>query len=104
MLAVAVEEEVQSTLLVTSCIVPSLIVAMDVNWMVVVTGMNELIGVIEMDLILGETVSVVDPETPPILPVMVVVPTAKLFANPDADTVATAVDDDDQVTCIVRSI
>jgi hypothetical protein len=102
--AVAVEEEVHVAVVVTFCVVPSLMDAVAVNWPVIETGMDGLDGTTVIDLTLGNTVRTAVPETPLIIPVMVAFPAVTPVAAPEEEIVATDVLEEFHVVDDVRSI
>src|SRR2546428_456471 len=81
--ATAVLDELQVTWVVRSCVVLSLKVPVAVNCRVVPFAMLGLVGVtVIVDRVAAVTVSVVLPETPPKVAVIVVVPAATDVARP----------------------
>ena len=95
--------EVQVTRLVTFWVDPSVKIPVAANCCVVPSGIDALVGVIEMDTsCAGETVRVVPADTVPTEAVMVAEPTARAEASPVAETVVTPADDDDQCAVEVR--
>lgn len=67
------------------------------------SGIDAVVGVIDRETsAAGETLRVVCPEMPPKVAVMVALPAAREVANPDEDTVATPVAEDDQVAVADR--
>src|SRR6266436_3898499 len=106
--ATAVLDELQVTWVVRSCVVLSLKVPVAVNCRVVPFAILGVVGVtVIVDRFAAVTVSVVLPETPPKVAVIVVVPAATDVARPcDPPAlliVATAVLDELHVTWVVRS-
>jgi hypothetical protein len=73
-----------------------------VNWWVAPTVMLGVVGVTDMEIRVAEfTVKVVLPEILPEVAVMLVEPAEKAVARPLLLTIATAVFDERQVTCVV---
>src|SRR6266536_3794645 len=102
--ATAVLDELQVTWVVRSCVVLSLKVPVAVNCWVNPSGRPGLVGVgAIVDRVAAVTVSVVLPETPPKVAVIVVVPAATDVARPALSIVAKAVFEEPQVTWVVRS-
>src|SRR6266542_1837979 len=103
--ATAVLDELQvTTWVVRSCVVLSLKVPVAVNCWVNPSGRPGLVGVTAIvDRVAAVTVSVVLPETPPKVAVIVVVPAATDVARPALSIVAKAVFEEPQVTWVVRS-
>src|SRR5437773_5282149 len=87
--ATAVLDELQVTWLVRSCVVQSLKVPVAVNCCVVPFAMLGSVGVTSIvDRVAAVTVSVVLPETPPKVAVIVVIPAATDVARPALSIVA----------------
>lgn len=104
MLATLVLLEVQVTRPVALPELPSLKVALAVNWNVVFSAMVWLVGEIFREVIVGEvTVSVTLPFTPERAAFMVAEPAATPVAMPVLETVATFVLDEVQVAVLVTS-
>ena len=106
--ATAAVDEYQVTAVVRSCVVLSENVPVAVNCCVVPLRMFGLVGVTAMDTSVAEvTVSVVDPDTPPDVALIVVEPAAAEVASPlvpaELLMAATAAADEFQVTAVVRS-
>jgi hypothetical protein len=98
-------EEVQTTDVVMSCVLPSLEVPVAMNCCVVPLAMEGLAGVTAMEVsTAGPTVRVVEPVTEPEVAEMVEVPTPAPEATPVAEIVATEVLEETQVTAEVRSV
>lgn len=94
-------EEVHSTESETSCVLLSLNVAVAVNCFVVPVAMLELAGVTAIDISLAPvTVNDVLPVTDPLLAVIVVLPVPALVVSPLASTVATLLEEEDQVNAV----
>ena len=73
-----------------------------VNWWVAPTVMLGVVGVTDMEIRVAEfTVTVVFPEILPEAAEMIAVPGATAVARPLLLTIATAVFDERQVTCVV---
>jgi len=103
--AADVLDDLQVTCVVISLVEPSEYVPEAVNCLVLPTGRLGLAGVMDMeDRVAGVTVRVVFPEILPEVAVMVVLPAATAVASPLLLTVATAVLDELQVTCVVISL
>ena len=105
--ATPVVDELQVTVVVRFCVELSEYVPVAVNCRVVPSTTLGLAGVTAMETsVAAVTVSVVDPETPPDVAVIVVVPAATGVANPSEPAalliVATPVVDELQVTVVVR--
>src|SRR5207247_202480 len=106
--ATPASEELQATWVVRSCVVLSLKVPVAVNCRVVPFAILGVVGVtVIVDRVAAVTVSVVLPETPPKVAVIVVVPAATDVAKPcvppAALTVSTALPAALQAICGVRS-
>src|SRR6266581_3693322 len=102
--ATAVLDELQVTWVVRSCVVLSLKVPVAVNCRVVPFAILGVVGVtVIVDRVAAVTVSVVFPETPPKVAVIVVVPAATDVARPAPSIVAKAVFEELQVTWVVKS-
>jgi hypothetical protein len=106
--ATAAADEFQVTAVVKFCVVLSEYVPVAVNCWVVPSAMLGLVGVTAMDTSVAEvTVSVVEPDIPPDVAVIVVEPTADDVASPlepaELLMAATAAADEFQVTDAVRS-
>jgi hypothetical protein len=99
-IATDVSDEIQVTLVVISGVVPSEYVPTAVNcWGIPVpTDMLGLAGVTSMEIRVGVTVRVADPDLIPELAMIVAVPIDTPFARPLLPTVATGVLDELQVT------
>jgi len=107
MVATDVDDELQVTVVVRFCVEPSEYVPAAVNCCVVPSTMFGLDGVIATETsVAGVTVSVVDPDRVPDVAVIVVEPAATGVTSPlEAAAllmVATDVDDELQVTVVVR--
>lgn len=104
MVATEVDEEVQVTPLDKSWLLPSLYVAVAVNCWLMPMARVRPTGVTAMDTIVGAvTVTVVDCETPAKDAETLVEPAATAVSNPLASMVAIAVEEELQVTRVVRS-
>lgn len=102
--AMVVCDDVQVTLAVRFCIVPSVNVPVAVNCCVVPSGMEALGGVTEIATNwAGVTVSTVVPATVPLVAEIVLCPVALDVARPAALIVAVAAEDEAQVTELVMS-
>jgi hypothetical protein len=101
--AVGVLDEVQVTCAVISCVVESEYVPVAVNCWVAPTALLAVAGVtaIEDRVAAAVTVKVAVPDLPLKVAVMVAVPAALAVARPLLATVAVAVLDELQVTCVV---
>jgi hypothetical protein len=97
------EDEVQFTVLVMFCVLPSAKVPVAVKEVAVVAAMDMLGGFTAIDVRGGSTVKVVVPLILPDAAVTVVVPQATLIANPPALMVAVAGVFELQVTELVKS-
>jgi hydroxymethylglutaryl-CoA reductase len=96
-------DEVQVTLLVMFCVLPSAYVPVAVNEVAVVAAIDMLGGLTAIDVKGGGTVKTVVPLMAPDVALMVVVPKATLVARPPALMVALAGVEELQVTEPVRS-
>src|SRR5436190_1547229 len=93
---------------VRSCVVPSVNVPIAVNWTVVPSAIDGVVGVIWIETsVAAVTVSVVEPLIAPSAAVIVVDPVPTAFARPCVpaafEIVATVLVDDDHVTCVGRA-
>jgi len=101
--AIVGNEELQLTVPVRFCVLPSLYVPVAVYCCVVPSGIVAFPGVTAREVNTGGvTVSIADPLIVPEVAVIVAVPCATLVARPLLLTVATLVADDVQVTVLVR--
>jgi hypothetical protein len=101
--ATAVEDELQITVLVRSCVLPSLYVPVAVNCWLVPFAIVALEGVTDSDVsTAGATVNVAEPLIVPEAEMMVALPCAILVASPPLLTVAIDVTEDVQVAVLVR--
>jgi hypothetical protein len=103
MVATLALSDAQVTVVVTSCLELSAKVPVAVNGCGVPTVTLGDWGAIAIDTSAASTVSVVSPLMLPLVAVMVVVPAVIAVALPPLAIVATAVVDEAQVTCVVRS-
>src|SRR6185369_13706118 len=108
MAALVVSEELQVTVVVRSCVLPSEKVPVAVNCWTVELTMLGFAGVTAMDSrVAGVTVSAVEPEMAPDVAMMVVVPAARAVALPFVPAallmVALVASEELQVTAVVRS-
>jgi hypothetical protein len=106
--AIAAVDEYQVTAVVKFCVVLSEYVPVAVNCCVVPLRMLGFVGVTAMDTSVAEvTVSVVDPDLPPDIALIVVEPAVAEVASPldpaELLMAATAAVDEYQVTAVVRS-
>jgi hypothetical protein len=101
--ATPVADDVQKTPAVSTCELLSLYVPVAVNCCVAPGRMEAFAGVTTIDTSVGTiTVSVVEAVTDPEPAPIVVLPCASEVARPEAAMVATAVDEEVQVTDVVR--
>jgi len=99
-----VEDEVQLTKLVRSCLLPSLYVPVAANCWLVPLAIDALPGLTDNDTRTGTvTANVTEPVTVPEVAVIVADPGSTLLAYPAAPIVATAGTDDAQVADCVKS-
>jgi len=97
-------DKVQATELDKSCVLPSVNVPTAESCSLDPIARLELAGVTASETsAAGVTVKLAEPVTVPEVAVMVAAPTPTLLAAPTAETVATAVTDDNQLTEFVRS-
>jgi hypothetical protein len=97
--------EVHVAIVVRFCVVPSVNIPVAANDCCVPNGIDDVGGVTEMETNWAAvTVSSVDPENPPLVAEIVVVPAIFEVASPPALIVATPEADDAQVTELVRTV
>ena len=102
-LATLVADELQLTLLVRSCVPPSLYVPIAVNCWFVPFAIEAVAGVTDNDVSTGAvTVNVAEPLIDPELAVIVVAPRVAPVASPLPLTVAVVVDEEVHVAVLVR--
>jgi hypothetical protein len=96
-------DEVQVTLLVMFCVLPSAYVPVAVKEVAVVAAICTLGGVTAIEVSCGGTATVVDPLTLPDVALIMVVPKCTPVASPPALTLAFAEVEELQVTELVKS-
>lgn len=89
---------------VSTCVLPSSKLPVAVNCCWVPAAIEIVAGEIVMEVsCAGTTVMVAESVRPPTVAVIVVEPAARITARPVVSTVATVMDEDDQVTPLMRS-
>lgn len=97
-------EELHVAKLVRSWELPSLYLPVATSWLLAPIDTIGDDGVTVIDASAFGTVRIAEPEIPNIVAVMLVDPTAKAFAKPVADTVATDVVEEVQATVLLTSL
>ena len=104
MVATALSEEVHSTEVVTSCVVPSVKAPVAANWSAVPREIVGDKGATETETrVAGFTVNTAEPLTPAAVAVMLVWPVVRLLAMPVEEMVATDAGEETQLTEQLKS-